>query len=88
MTDNELAAKLYEEQGYLVMGSPDVFEVGELVQPDGYDDTTFWMVVVGPATREEYLKQCHRAFQMAPENAGEYERESEPANYYRVEPAD
>ncbi len=67
MTGDELAGKLFAEQGYFVYGSDDQFEIGEIIQPGRHEQHGTALRVVGPSTYDEGRRQGRRAFELAPE---------------------
>jgi len=88
MTGDELAARLYAEQGYLLVGTVLQLGIGEIIphkaqSPNDVVNTP--LRVVGRATRTQYILQD----QLAQRLAGlEYHPDRDFDNYYRVEAAD
>jgi hypothetical protein len=94
MTGDELAARLYAEQGYLVIESPpwrphaigDLILIAESPASNGDRFVRIPLVVVAHSNIEEYKKQDDLATSLVgEESSGEFYPN---ATYYRVEAAD
>lgn len=85
MTGDELAARLYAEQGYLVVSHDQEWPIEHVFAPRGYPRCGIPMRIIGPSNRQECESQCERAAKLfgsplPPPRTHKY--------FYRVEAAD
>ncbi len=87
MTGDELAAALYAEQGYLVLASDNVYQVGQaLPLVRGVNSVSIVPLVKCATDEADYLKQVRRARELGPERVGV--DDGRKPYYYRVVAAD
>ena len=87
MTGDELAAACIAHQGYLVMAYTCECKIGEISKPIGLGvPVTTPCIVIGTATKREFLKQRKLANQILGERR--FPMHTKYDHFYRVEAAD
>ncbi len=88
MSGDDLAARLYAEQGYFIVSSMMMQGKGSVIRLSNKEKVETPMRVLGIAEREKYLAQCVLAHNIAPEIATAAVPFRQGPFYFYVEAAD
>lgn len=90
MTGDELAAAVYAEQGFLILGSTEPRKMGEIRRESVHESwrtaVSTPMRIVGVSTEQEMRRQTERYIQLS--GAHDHYQKNAYTHYYRVEAAD
>jgi hypothetical protein len=88
MTGDELAARLFAEQGYLVLASLVPYKEGQaLPHLQGVNGVSSVVKIICSTSESDYLRQLNRVRELAPVGPW-HDADGLASYYYRVEAAD